>query len=194
MWFNRKKKPAPAVTDPADVVRELREQALKLDVSEFPPAPQRPHVVGVMMETGYPQAVVSLVAFADGTTSLYFSTGGGIIGAGQHDVVYAAAQEFLDAAEAHLAEFAPADATPPPDEGRGTILRPHRRWHLDSRGARAGPRVRAPPARARVPRGSRGDYRGSGVDRAPMNGASSNWAAMPASQPGCCNGEWPKEV
>jgi hypothetical protein len=118
VWFNRKKKSAPAVTDPADMVRELREQALKVDVSEFPPAPQRPHVVGVMMETGYPQAFVSLVAFADGTTSLYFSTGGGIIGAGQHDVVYAATQEFLDAAEAHHAEFAPADATPPPGEGR----------------------------------------------------------------------------
>lgn len=40
---------------------------------------------GVVMETGYPRAVVTLVALADGSASLYFSSGGGIIGAGEND-------------------------------------------------------------------------------------------------------------
>ncbi len=70
------------------------------------------------METGYPQAVVILVALADGTVSLYFSTGGGIIGAGPHERVRAAAETLLDAAQAHHAAFASAAATPPPDVGR----------------------------------------------------------------------------
>src|SRR5260221_6695827 len=33
-------------------------------------------VWGVVMETGYPKAVATLVALADGTVSLYFSNGG----------------------------------------------------------------------------------------------------------------------
>ena len=46
------------------------------------------------METGYPEAVATLVGLADGTTSMYFSNGGGMIGAGQHPQV-AASDEAL---------------------------------------------------------------------------------------------------
>jgi hypothetical protein len=35
----------------------------------------------VLMELGLEQGVATMVAFADGTVSLYFSGGGGIIGA-----------------------------------------------------------------------------------------------------------------
>ncbi len=56
-------------------------------------------VWGVVMETGYPEAVVSLVALADGTVSLYFSNGGGIIGLGPHAGPQRAAQSFLGAAQ-----------------------------------------------------------------------------------------------
>lgn len=56
-------------------------------------------VWGVVMETGYPEAVVSLVALADGTVSLYFSNGGGIIGLGPHAGPYSAAQSFLEASQ-----------------------------------------------------------------------------------------------
>jgi hypothetical protein len=52
-------------------------------------------VWGVVMETGYPEAVASLVALADGTVSLYFSNGGGIIGLGPHAGPHRAAQSFL---------------------------------------------------------------------------------------------------
>jgi hypothetical protein len=56
---------------------------------------QPDEVWGVLMETGYPQAVATLVALADGTVSLYFSNGGGIIGLGPHPGPKQAAQSFL---------------------------------------------------------------------------------------------------
>jgi hypothetical protein len=65
----------------ADVYRGLRAQALQLTAAQVGPADA---VFGVLMETGYPEAVVSLVALSDGTASLYFSNGGGIIGTGGH--------------------------------------------------------------------------------------------------------------
>ena len=70
------------------------------------------------METGYPQAVATLVVFADGTTSLYFSNGGGIIGAGAHASVRAAGAQLLAVAEQHLATLEKTAATPLPAVGQ----------------------------------------------------------------------------
>ena len=115
MWFKRKPKP-----DPADAARDLRQQALTVEAGELGlvASAARPHVWGILMETGYPEAVATLVVLGDGTTSLYFSSGGGVIGAGEHYVVRAASDALLAAAEAHLAGFAPTDVTPLPDVGR----------------------------------------------------------------------------
>jgi len=52
-------------------------------------------VWAVLMETGYPDAVVTLLAISDGTVSIYFSNGGGIIGLGQHPGPERAAKSFL---------------------------------------------------------------------------------------------------
>ena len=73
---------------------------------------------GILMETGYAKAVASLVVFAEGSTSLYFSNGGGIIGAGEHACVRATLAPFFKAAEAHVGAFAPAASTPLPGRGR----------------------------------------------------------------------------
>jgi hypothetical protein len=70
------------------------------------------------METGFPKSVATLVAFADGSTSLYFSNGGGVIGAGEHESVRRAADELLSSAEQHIALFVPANRTPLPGLGR----------------------------------------------------------------------------
>jgi hypothetical protein len=70
------------------------------------------------METAYPTAVASLVTIADGTTSLYFSTGGGVIGAGQRAPVRAASAAFIAATDAHLGAFASTTDHPLPDVGR----------------------------------------------------------------------------
>ena len=115
MWFRRKPK-----SDPAGAVRGLRQQALTVDAAQLGVAPTatRAHVWGVLMETGYPEAVATLVALADGTTSLYFSNGGGVIGAGEHSAVRAASETLLSTAEEHLGELAPAVGTPLPEVGR----------------------------------------------------------------------------
>jgi hypothetical protein len=115
MWFRRKQQ-----TDPADVVQGLRQQVLTIQANQLGVAPtaERPHVWGVLMETGYSEAVATLVVLADGTTSLYFSNGGGVIGAGTHDAVRVAGECFLSKAEEHVADLPTVSATPLPDVGR----------------------------------------------------------------------------
>jgi hypothetical protein len=70
------------------------------------------------METGYAEGVATLVVLADGTTSLYFSNGGGVIGAGTHGAVRAAGEMLLSSAEAHMADFAAVVETPLPEVRR----------------------------------------------------------------------------
>lgn len=69
------------------------------------------------METGYPGAAASLVTFADGSTSLYFSAGGGVIGGGDHANVNQAARAFVAKAAEELEHFQPATDRPLPEEG-----------------------------------------------------------------------------
>ncbi|MCC6633205.1 MAG: hypothetical protein IT482_14165 [Gammaproteobacteria bacterium] len=75
-------------------------------------------VYGVLMETGYPEAAITLVAMADGSASLYFSTGGGMIGAGQHTEPAAAARSLIAFAAYHLSKLQPTVDKPLPVPGR----------------------------------------------------------------------------
>src|SRR5690242_20481121 len=114
MWFRRKTK-----VDPAETMRGLRQPALDVSAPELGlDATAAQQVWGLLMETGYPVGVASLVTFLEGTTSLYYSKGGGIIGAGEHAPVRAASTAFLAAANAHLADFSPTRETPLPSVGR----------------------------------------------------------------------------
>ena len=71
-------------------------------------------VWGVVMETGYPEAVASLVALADGTVSLYFSNGGGIIGLGPRAGPHRAAQSLLAASQQFSIQTQPIKSYPLP--------------------------------------------------------------------------------
>ncbi len=53
---------------------------------------------GTLMETGYDSVTVTLFALSDGTTSLYFSNGGGVIGGQAHEAVRRANEAFLNQA------------------------------------------------------------------------------------------------
>lgn len=115
------RQPAPATPDPsgyevAEVFRGLRAQVLGLAKDSSFASGDGP--AAVLMESGFPGAVVSLVAVADGTTSLYFSNGGGMIGLGAHDAVRAASARFLAAAADASAQMEPTDETPLPSLGR----------------------------------------------------------------------------
>jgi hypothetical protein len=61
------------------------------------PAPGE--VWGVLMETGYPNAVVTLVALADQTVSIYFSNGGDLTGLGTNPGPQKAGKEFISLAQ-----------------------------------------------------------------------------------------------
>src|SRR5262245_9957707 len=106
--------------DPVEVIRRLRAQAFALGAEdlELAPTPARPRVWGAIMELGYPTGIATLLSFAEGTTSLYFSNGGGVIGAGEHAAVRQAADVFLNVFEALLDEMSPVEETPTPRIGR----------------------------------------------------------------------------
>jgi hypothetical protein len=70
----------------------------------------------VVMETGYPGAVATLVAVADGSVSLYFSNGGGIIGLGGQEGPQRASRALLDAAPEFRNAFEPTTKYPLPRE------------------------------------------------------------------------------
>jgi hypothetical protein len=65
--------------------------------------------------------VATLVAFDDGTTSLYLSSGGGIIGAGAHEAVKQAAAQFRSSATAERARFAAVTQFELPSDGRSVF-------------------------------------------------------------------------
>ena len=90
----------------SDVFHGLRNRALKVTPSELglEPDPQAP-IHGVIMETGYPEAVATLVCLRDGTVSLYLSTGGGVIGGGGHESVRAACLEMFSITNRYAPDF-----------------------------------------------------------------------------------------
>ncbi len=98
----------------------LRNQILQLVPQEvgISPGQALPTVWGGLMEMRYPQAVVTLALLADGTTSLYFSNGGGMLGGGQILPVAHASQAWIAAAEMQYANMPQTQAFPVPLPGK----------------------------------------------------------------------------
>ena len=120
-WFQSHRGPELEFdTGDEEMVRALRAQALAMSPADAGMAQSAVHpmVWGMLMETAYPEAVATLFAIGDGTTSLYLSTGGGVIGAGAYVPVRVAAEAFVAAAEQHLDAFEPTFDAPPPPLGR----------------------------------------------------------------------------
>lgn len=115
MSSNDERKPTAA-----EVFAGLRENAFVISADQAG-ASKSAHsgsTWGLIMEMGYPNGAVSLVTFADGTTSIYFGNGGGVIGGGQHAEVRDASRRLLQATDAHLNDFAPAATHPLPEPER----------------------------------------------------------------------------
>jgi hypothetical protein len=101
----------------AEVYEGLRQQVLRLTLDQLGDAFADAPILALLMETGYPEAVATLVGVVDGTSSLYFSNGGGIIGAGTHTAVAEANTRWLERGLTFLPEL-PAIAEPSlPGEG-----------------------------------------------------------------------------
>lgn len=105
------------IPEPADVYLGLRAQALGVGRENLAPGGGGSSLIGLLMETGYPSAVVTLVGLADGATSLYFSTGGGVIGGGEHADVATATIRWLEVGEQLLTRLDETEDAPLPAEG-----------------------------------------------------------------------------
>jgi len=114
---------SPYDCDPAFV--SLRDRVFSLTAGDLG-VPDSTPVLAVLMEMGFPEAVVTLVSVVDGSTSLYFSTGGGMIGSGEHADVATVSKQFVqDVGESDFG-FADADTRPLPLRGsvRFYVVRP----------------------------------------------------------------------
>ena len=105
-----------AAADPRAVYLGLRSQALNLTAVSLGCPPDTP-VVALLMESGLSQAAATLVGVADGTTSLYYSTGGGMIGAGSRRDVAIATGRWLQTCGGLLEQLSPVADPPLPSEG-----------------------------------------------------------------------------
>ena len=103
----------------ADIYRKLREQALtaRPEALGLRPEPGR-KVWGVVMDMGTANGVASVVALKDGTVSLYFSGGGGIIGLGQHEGPRRAGEALIRAAQDYVSGATRTKEFPLPRAGR----------------------------------------------------------------------------
>src|SRR5256714_12731142 len=100
-----------------EVYEGLRKQVLHLTAAQLGEKFAEAPILALLMETGYPQAVATLVGVVDGTSSLYFSNGGGIIGAGTHKTVADANARWLESGVAVLPRLSVVTDTPLPDVG-----------------------------------------------------------------------------
>ncbi len=118
-FFRRWRKSRPA-SEPADVFAELRRQILTTAPTSIglSPSVDNPNMWGALMETGYSEAAATLVMLVDGTTSLYLSTGGGIIGGGEHESVAKATQSFIKEAEKYFNGLPQTNSFPLPTVGK----------------------------------------------------------------------------
>jgi hypothetical protein len=115
--------PGGAAGGVAPAYANLRGMALKLNPAEsgLGPTEALPRAYGVVMDTMYPHGAATLLALADGTTSLYLTSGGGTIGAGEHARVATATRRLVAMAEqaVDVIPSAADDALPP--QGATTI-------------------------------------------------------------------------
>jgi hypothetical protein len=116
------KKPEAGVIagDPADkasVMKELRNKLLTSKPEEVGLSGEdaEAKVWGVLMDVSFPSGTATLVSLRDGTSSLYTTTGGGVLGG---LVAKTEARAFVVEAEKHLGQMSPAESFPFPADGR----------------------------------------------------------------------------
>ena len=119
--------PTTSTPDPTAVpdqtYLELRDVWLKTDPStvEIEPASDRPNVWGVVFDVGLDDGVVTLISLADGTTSLYTSSGGGYLGAGENAEIAQKSIELATVTENYLQHMNPIGDFPLPDADKAII-------------------------------------------------------------------------
>ena len=68
-------------------------------------------VYGVIMDWGMDGATATIVSYQTGDASMYLSSGGGVIGGGQHQNVNSAAKQFVNLAQTYLDKATKTETT-----------------------------------------------------------------------------------
>ena len=112
--------PGAAPADAGDDIAELRGMVFALEPTEIGISTENfAHPVwGMVMETGFADGFFTLVTLADGSTSLYFSSGGGMIGAGEYPAVRSAVGHYLTGAQYFFDRAEPVEQYPRPAPGK----------------------------------------------------------------------------
>ncbi len=110
--------PAPGATENA--MKALRLRFLTSPPAEYGLAADTnfPRVIGLLMDWPMDDVIVSVVALADGSASLYTTSSFGIVGGIEHPSVRASATQLLRLAERHHDDAVPTNQFPYPDDGR----------------------------------------------------------------------------
>src|SRR5690242_2945562 len=99
----------PGSQSPEQTYEGLRALALGVTEATVGTAPpEHPEVLGTVIDIPSSGGMASIAAMADGTTSMYTSTGGGTIGAGANEAVAARTQALLATLQRLIGMF-PAD-------------------------------------------------------------------------------------
>lgn len=108
----------------APIYRDLRERMLRLEPAEIGvrASNELPRVAAAIMDWPVGAGMSSLVSWADGSTSLYLSSGGGFIGGGGQPSVAAASRRLLATIEQQLDLFPPATSAPLPPIGHVALV------------------------------------------------------------------------
>jgi hypothetical protein len=105
----------PKVEDAPEVkYRKLRLAALEATPESRGLTPEEGRPFGALMEIGM-SSVVTLICFADGDASLYYASGGGMIGGSAHESVRKSAQWFIALARKALPVMTRTNAYPMPE-------------------------------------------------------------------------------
>jgi hypothetical protein len=110
-WFKRKRGPEATYLS-------LRAMALDASANELGSSRETyPRAFGIVVELGFPTGAATLVVMGEGSTSLYFSGGGGVIGGGEHESVRRTSARLLSQAQAYADEAVSEAESPLPCKG-----------------------------------------------------------------------------
>jgi hypothetical protein len=100
----------------------LRDMTLHMKPGDLGLNPAESEPYAVVMDMDVDGRTATITSFATGDASLYLSTGGGTIGAGQaSDEVSRTAKKFVRAAATHLGAMTKVDSQPLPQAGQVTF-------------------------------------------------------------------------
>lgn len=107
----------------ADIFQSLRRAALRGTPEELSIAPGHftDGVWGIVMDWAVEEGVSTTIALGDGNASIYFSSGGGVIGGGAHEPIRKAARSLIDVAARFRKQCAPLTSDTVPAAGRVRI-------------------------------------------------------------------------